>query len=96
MDREARARALEQAVAQEVELGARVLEQDRFTATVRVEQRTRHLVHLLATLVTLGLWAPAWLTLVVSRSLLSRDLRVDVDKTGRVTRTQVRGLGTQR
>ena len=86
--------ALAAAVQQEVDLGATVLEQEPFRARVRIAQRTRHLLHLGLTVVTFGLWSPAWLTLVVSRALLARELVLEVDDRGRVTRRQVKGLGT--
>lgn len=64
-------------------------------ATLVQPRRINHVLHLLLTLVTLGLWAPVWLLL----GLTSRDHRITLTRTSPstlyLTRREARQLGIE-
>lgn len=63
---DARRQALANAVHAEVVRGARIESQSDFTAVVVHGRPVNHVLHLLLTLVTCGMWSLVWLLLVLT------------------------------
>ncbi|AKY03743.1 hypothetical protein AVT26_gp61 [Streptomyces phage Lannister] len=81
---ETRKRNLSQAVQREVVKGFRVESQTDETAIMAKGKPTNHVLHLILTLITFGLWSFAWLAVY----LMNKETRVilTVDEYGNVLR----------
>ncbi|QYW07909.1 membrane protein [Streptomyces phage RedBear] len=79
-----RKRNLAQAVQREVVSGFRVESQTDETAILAKGKPTNHVLHLLLTLVTLGLWVFVWI--IVALSNKETRLILSVDEYGNVLR----------
>lgn len=71
---------LAQAVANQVRQGWRVESQTDFQAVLVRGQRPNHVLHLILTLVTLGLWGIVWLAIAIFGG--ERRAVVDIDAYG--------------
>jgi len=65
------------AVAAEVARGARVESQSDYQAVVVRGKRPNHVLHLLLSLVTVGLWIPVWIVLAIVKHEKRTVIRVD-------------------
>lgn len=72
-----RKRALAHAITQEVAYGRRVESQSDYQAVVVRGRRPNHLLHLLLTIVTLGLWAIVWILVAIFGGEKRTVLQVD-------------------
>lgn len=68
---------LSNAVAAEVGRGARVEAQSYYQAVVVRGKRPNHVLHLLLSVVTVGLWLPVWIILAVVKHEKRTVIRVD-------------------
>jgi hypothetical protein len=78
-----RREALNQAVGKQVRKGWRVENQTEFSASIAKGKRPNHVLHLILTIVTAGLWAIVWIILAITKHEDRRFLQVDAY--GRVT-----------
>lgn len=72
-----RAAALNREVAQQVRGGWRVQSQTPTTAQLVKGHRTNHILHLILSIITLGIWLIVWLLMVVFGGESHRYLEVD-------------------
>ncbi|MBP7988850.1 hypothetical protein [Candidatus Neomicrothrix sp.] len=72
-----RKQALANAVAREVGNGCRVESQTDFQAVVVKGKRPSHLLHLILSLVTLGIWIPVWILVAIFGGEKRKVLMVD-------------------
>lgn len=77
-------RILATAVATEVQRGGRVVSQSDVSAFVEFGKPTKHLLHLVLTLVTFGAWALVWLCVWLYNVQTSYTVHVTVDEYGNV------------
>ncbi len=85
----ARKAALAQAVQQEVVQGGRVETQGDYNAVIRYGKPTNHVLHLILSLVTLGVWLLVWLIMFVISTTSKKTILLNVDAYGNVLRQQV-------
>jgi hypothetical protein len=75
--------------------GYQVADRSQDYATLVVHQPVNHVLHLLLTLVTFGLWAPIWLLVAITR----KDHRITLTRTSPanlwLTRREARMLGME-
>ena len=83
---EARADALASAVAQYVKGGWRVETQTDYSATLVKGHRPNHVLHLILTIITLGIWLIVWILVSILSGEKRAALRVDAE--GNVQRTK--------
>jgi len=81
---EDRKAALERAVAQWVRGGWRVESRSDYQAIMVKGHRTNHVLHLILTLVTLGVWAIVWILVAVLGG--EKRQTINVDELGEVRR----------
>jgi len=77
------------AVRQEVAAGGRVESQADFAAIVRYDKRVNHVLHLILTLVTAGLWVIVWIILAIVAASGRKAISLTVDDYGQVLREQM-------
>lgn len=87
VDAESRRRALANAVAAEVAGGARVESQTDTSAIVVTGKKVNHLLQLVITLVTCGLWLFVWAYLAIVKK--EHRISLQVDEFGNVLRQQL-------
>jgi hypothetical protein len=81
-DSERRKQALATAVANEVRAGWNVQSQTDYQAVMNIPaEKTNHILHLILTIVTLGLWALVWIAMVVIHKGERREV-ISVDEYG--------------
>jgi hypothetical protein len=68
---------LAQAVAGQIAQGYRVESQSEFQAVVVKGKRPSHLLHLVLTIITLGLWGIVWITLSITMHIHRRIVQVN-------------------
>jgi hypothetical protein len=68
---------LDRAVAEDVRSGWRVMSQSGTQAQLVKGKHTNHVLHLLLTIITLGLWAIVWIATVVFAGEKTRFVSVD-------------------
>lgn len=81
---EQRTLILNNTVAAEVGSGARVESQSDYQAVVVKGKRPNHVLHLLLSVVTVGLWLPVWIVLAIVKH--ERRTVIRVDQRGNVQR----------
>lgn len=86
---EERKSRLSLAVRQEVAAGGRVESQADYTAIVRYEKSVNHILHLILTLVTAGLWAIVWLIVSIVAASGRKTISLTADEYGQVLREQM-------
>jgi hypothetical protein len=74
---------LAQAIARQIAQGYRVESQSDFQAVVVKGKRPSHLLHLVLTIITLGLWAIVWIVLSLTMHVHRR--LVTVNEVGNTT-----------
>jgi hypothetical protein len=74
---EERKAALAQAVAEQIAQGYRVESQSDFQAVVVKGKRPNHLLHLILSLITLGVWLIVWITLSLTMHVHRRIVEVN-------------------
>jgi hypothetical protein len=74
---EERKAALAQAVAGQIAQGYRVESQSEFQAVVVKGKRPSHLLHLVLTIITLGLWGIVWIILSITMHVHRRIVQVN-------------------
>jgi hypothetical protein len=77
MEAEARRATLAQAIANQVRQGSRVEAQSEFQAVLVDGKPINHVLHLILTLVTCGIWAIVWIALVGMGGEKRYSLQVD-------------------
>lgn len=80
---------LAQAVQQEVIKGGRIETQGDFNAVVRYGQSTNHTLHLILTILTMGLWGFVWIAMGIIQLLSQQTITIMVDEFGHVLRQKV-------
>jgi hypothetical protein len=81
-DSERRKGALASAIANEVRQGWHVQSQSDYQAVmIREGTKVNHILHLILTLITLGLWAIVWIILAVTHKREKREV-ISVDEYG--------------
>lgn len=75
---------LQRRVAWHAVRGASIVYQDQMTAVLTYRYRTNPTAHGIATLCTLGLWAPIWALYTLSRRARRRGVVIMIDKYGLV------------
>lgn len=85
----ARKAQLAQGVQQEVVQGGRVETQGDYNAVIRYGKPTNHVLHLILTLVTLGLWGIVWLIIFIINTTSTKTITLNVDAFGNMLRQQV-------
>jgi hypothetical protein len=91
MDPAVRQERLNQAIAAELARGGRIESQTGSSAVVVRGNRVNHILHLLLTLITLGIWVIVWL--IISASGGERRRIINADPYGNVSTQDVpRGL----
>lgn len=80
---EQRRAILASAVAQQVRKGWRVESQTDYQATLAKGHRPNHILHLILTILTLGIWAIVWI--IVTLTNRERRKSIAVDEFGHVT-----------
>jgi hypothetical protein len=81
-----RSRALAIAIGQHVTQGWRVESQSAYDAILVKGQRPNHVLHLLLTVFTVGLWAIVWLIVALANSQHHMSIHVDEYGHAQVTR----------
>jgi hypothetical protein len=71
---------LNQVVMHEISLGARIESQSDFYVVLVKGNRPNHVLHLLLTVFTLGLWLPIWILVAITRQ--ERRIVLTVDESG--------------
>ncbi|MBD3941641.1 DUF4234 domain-containing protein [Microbacterium sp. NEAU-LLC] len=84
---EAREAALAQAVVREVAARGRVESQTAHNAIIVTGKRPNHVLHLILTIVTGGLWGIVWI--IVALSTREHRLALSVDAYGNIVRQQL-------
>lgn len=83
-------RILADAVAAEVQRGARVTSQTDTTAFVQYGgKQTNHVLHLILSVLTVGLWLFVWPLVWLMHKLQTKAVRITVDEYGNVLRTEL-------
>jgi hypothetical protein len=77
------------AIRQEVAAGGRVESQTDYTAIVRYEKSVNHILHLILTIVTAGLWAIVWVILSIVAAAGRKSVALTVDEYGQVLRERM-------
>lgn len=77
------------AVRQEVAGGGRVESQTDYTAIVRHGKPVNHILHLILTLVTAGLWVFVWIILSIVTASGRKAVALTVDEYGQVLREKM-------
>lgn len=85
-----RKQRLAQAIQSEVVRGARVETQADFSAVLRFDHRINHVLHLILTIVTVGIWSLVWLTLGIVNMTRTKAVTLSVDEWGNTLRQEVR------
>lgn len=85
----ARKAQLAQGVQQEVVQGGRVETQGDYNAVIRFGKPTNHVLHLILTVVTLGLWSMVWLVIFIINATSSKTITLNVDAYGNMLRQKV-------
>lgn len=80
---------LASAVQQEVVRGGRVESQSDYSAIIRYGQPVNHTLHLILTLVTLGLWGIVWLIVWIVSTTSNKAVTLTADEFGQVLRQEV-------
>jgi hypothetical protein len=80
---------LAQAVQLEVIAGGRIEAQGEFNAIIRFGNPVNHVLHLILTLVTCGVWSLVWLILFIISQTSRRTVTLNVDEYGNVVRQQI-------
>jgi len=86
---EERKSRLSLAVRQEVAAGGRIESQTDYTAIVRHGKPVNHILHLILTLVTAGLWAIVWIIVSIVAASGRKAVSLTVDEYGQVLREQM-------
>jgi hypothetical protein len=86
---EERKSRLSLAVRQEVAAGGRVESQTEYTAIVRHGKPVNHILHLILTLVTAGLWAIVWVIVSIVAASGRKAISLTVDEYGQVLGEQM-------
>lgn len=86
---EERKSRLSLAVRQEVAAGGRIESQTDYTAIVRHGKSVNHILHLILTLVTAGLWAIVWIIVSIVAASGRKAVSLTVDEYGQVLREQM-------
>jgi zinc-ribbon domain len=87
---------LGQAIQQEVLAGGRIEAQTEFNAVLRFGgKRVNHILHLLLTLITFGLWVVVWISLAISSATSKYAVTLTIDEYGDISREAcIRGHST--
>ena len=81
-DSERRKQALATAIANEVRAGWNVQSQSDYQAVMNIPaEKTNHILHLILTILTLGLWIIVWIALVIIHKGEQREV-ISVDEYG--------------
>lgn len=80
---------LARAVQAEVVAGGRIEVAGDFNAVIRYGKSTNHVLHLILTLITFGLWAVVWLIVYLVQKSGQHTVTLDVDEFGNVLRQQI-------
>jgi hypothetical protein len=72
-----RVAALDEAVAKNVRAGWRVESRGQYQAVVVKGSKPNHILHLILSIVTLGLWIPVWILITIFSSVKRDTLTVD-------------------
>jgi hypothetical protein len=83
---DARREALARAVANNLKSGWRVESQTEYSATMAKGHRPNHVLHLILTIITLGVWLIVWILVSVMSGEKRLALRVDAE--GNVLQTK--------
>ena len=78
--------ALAQAIQQEVFAGGRVEVQGDFNAVIRFGKTVNHVLHLILTASTLGLWGLIWIYIAIDNHNTYYAVTLTVDEFGNLTR----------
>lgn len=82
--------ALFQAIQRDVVAGARVETQSDYNAVLRYGGKpVNHVLHLILTLITAGLWLVVWVILAIAASAGQKTFTLTVDEYGQVLRQRV-------
>lgn len=84
-----RRQRLAQAIQTEVVRGGRVETQSDYNAVIRYEAKTNHVLHLILSILTVGLWAFVWVTIGIINMVKNKAVTLSVDEFGNVLRQQV-------
>jgi hypothetical protein len=76
MDNEEREAKLEAMIAKEITHGWKLESRTRFNAVLVAGHRPNHVLHLLLTVFTLGLWLPVWLLLSITQKEQRKQIAV--------------------
>jgi hypothetical protein len=85
---EARRAQLAQAIQNEVVQGGRVESQSEFQAVLVMGKPVNHILHLILTLVTCGIWGIVWIALLIFGG--ENRVMVNIDEYGNVLRQKVK------
>ncbi|GAA2296351.1 hypothetical protein GCM10010234_43020 [Streptomyces hawaiiensis] len=77
------------AVQQEVARGGRVESHSDYNAIVRYGQPVNHTLHLILTLVTVGLWSIVWLIVWIVSVTSNKAVTLTVDEYGNILRQEM-------
>lgn len=77
------------AIQNEVVKGGRVETQGDYNAVIRYDKSVNHVLHLILTLITLGVWSFVWLALVIIAAVARKTITLTVDEFGHVLRQDV-------
>jgi hypothetical protein len=80
---------LAQAIQQEVVAGGRVEAQGEFNAILRFGKPVNHVLHLILTVITLGMWALVWIIVWVVAVLQTGTVTLNVDEFGNLLRQKI-------
>lgn len=74
------------AVQKEVLAGGRVETQGDYNAVVRFGKGTNHVLHLILSVITVGVWLPVWALLVIVHTIGKSTVVLSVDEFGNLLR----------
>ncbi|NYH51425.1 hypothetical protein HNR06_001014 [Nocardiopsis arvandica] len=90
LDPNERKMKLGQAVQAEVVQGGVIESQSDFTAVIRYGKPINHVLHLILTLVTCGLWGIVWIILWIVSIQEKKSIALQINEFGQVFRQEIR------
>jgi hypothetical protein len=77
------------AVQQEVARGGRVESQSDYSAVIRFGKPVNHVLHLILTLISFGLWAVVWIAAAIASAANNKTVSLMADEYGQVLRQEL-------
>jgi hypothetical protein len=90
LDSNERKMRLGQAVQAEVMQGGVIESQSDFTAIIRYGKPINHILHLILTLLTCGLWGIVWIVIWIISNQEKKSIALQINEFGQVFRQEIR------